>query len=112
MLSLTTLFQVCVLFLNAFAILNEDRFLRRSMLVPCPAQFVFRTFCLLSLPVVLLTLSAVGWGFPPEVGSNPDSAYVAFKGKAVQFLHAVRLLARSMLPSLVVLRCSCLLQSL
>jgi len=65
MLSLTGLFQVCVLFLNAFAILNEDRFLRR-----------------------------IGWGFPPEVGNGPDSAYVAFKGKAVQFLHAVRLLAR------------------
>jgi len=90
-----TILYVSLLMINAIAILNEERFLAKSMLLLC------------SVPRSMLTVQQVGWlsasrqvrdGFQQtydQNGYNPPQPDAGMKARMIDLIGAVRTLMRS-----------------
>lgn len=77
----TDLLQGCILFVNAVAILNNDRFLEKSK--------SGQSTCVPNSAIIKEICCAVGWGYS-QIGSNNLAAHPnALKSQLIGGLHAV-----------------------
>jgi hypothetical protein len=91
-LTLGDLYTASLLFLNAIAILNEERFLAKCMFF-----FVARRIAFARRALFLLTIAfwgPDGWSTNPDINTNPNS----LKAKLLAIVKAVRLVMMCKFP--------------